>query len=76
MKKTIGVVSALVISTVMFTGCQNMSASDQRIGAAALGGAVGGIGSVVGKALLGGDSGAAIGGAIGGGAGAAIQEKK
>ncbi|HAK14786.1 MAG TPA: DNA transfer protein p32, partial [Acinetobacter junii] len=31
---------------------------------------------VVGKALLGGDSGAAIGGAIGGGAGAAIQEKK
>ncbi|MFW1844957.1 DNA transfer protein p32, partial [Acinetobacter pittii] len=35
-----------------------------------------GIGSVVCKALIGGDSGAAIGGAIGGGAGAAIEEKR
>jgi len=42
MKKTIGLISTLVLSTLMFTGCQNMSASDQRIGAAALGGAVGG----------------------------------
>jgi len=40
MKKTIGLVSTLVLSAVMFTGCQNMSASDQRIGTAALGGAV------------------------------------
>ena len=42
MKKTMGLISTLVLSTLMFTGCQNMSASDQRIGAAALGGAVGG----------------------------------
>lgn len=33
-------------------------------------------GSVVGKAIIGGDTGAAIGGAIGGGTGAAIEEKK
>ena len=39
MKKTIGLVSALMLSTLMFTGCQNMSPSDQRIGAAAAGGA-------------------------------------
>jgi hypothetical protein len=42
MKKTMGLVSTLMLSAVMFTGCQNMSPSNQRIGAAALGGAVGG----------------------------------
>ena len=68
MKKTMGLVSTLMLSVVMFTGCQNMTPSNQRIGA--------GIGAVIGKSIFGGDSGAAIGGAIGGGAGAAIQEKK
>ena len=42
MKKTMGLVSTLMLSVVMFTGCQNMTPSNQRIGAAALGGAVGG----------------------------------
>ena len=64
MKKTMGLVSTLMLSVVMFTGCQNMTPSNQRIGAAALGGAVGG------------GVGNHVGGAIGGGAGAAIQEKK
>ena len=65
MKKTMGLVSTLMLSVVMFTGCQNMTPSNQRIGAAALGGAV-----------LGGEAGAAVGGALGGSAGAAYGEKK
>ena len=66
MKKTIGLISTLVLSTLMFTGCQNMSASDQRIGAAALGGAVGGgVGNHVGGGL-----GAGVGAAAGAGVGA------
>lgn len=66
MKKTIGLVSTLALSAVMFTGCQNMSASDQRIGAAALGGAVGGgVGNHVGGGL-----GAGVGAAAGAGVGA------
>ena len=64
MKKTMGLISTLVLSTLMFTGCQNMSASDQRIGAAALGGAVGGgVGNHVGGGL-----GAGVGAAAGAGA--------
>jgi hypothetical protein len=66
MKKTMGLVSTLMLSAVMFTGCQNMSASDQRIGAAALGGAVGGgVGNHVGGSL-----GAGVGAAAGAGVGA------
>ena len=66
MKKTMGLVSTLMLSAVMFTGCQNMSASDQRIGAAALGGAVGGgVGNHVGGGL-----GAGVGAAAGAGVGA------
>ncbi|MEL4585363.1 DNA transfer protein p32, partial [Acinetobacter baumannii] len=42
MNKKIGLISTVILSTVMFTGCQNMSPSDQRIGAAAAGGALGG----------------------------------
>lgn len=42
MNKKIGLISTVILSTVMFTGCQNMSPSDQRIGAAAAGGAIGG----------------------------------
>jgi len=68
MKKIMGVVSTLVLSTLMFTGCENMSPSEQRIGTAALGGAVGG---AAGNSLGGG-----VGAAIGGGAGAAIEERK
>ena len=48
-------------------GCENMSARDQRVGAAALGGAVGGgVGNSVGGGW---------GSAIGGGAGAAVGSK-
>ena len=42
MKKTISLMATAIVSTVLLAGCQNMSPSDQRIGAAALGGAVGG----------------------------------
>ena len=51
MKKSIGLISAVMLSTIMFTGCESMSANGQRIGAAALGGAVGGgVGNKVGGA--------------------------
>ena len=64
MKKTMSLMAIAVMSTAILAGCQDMSPSNQRIGAAALGGAVGG------------GVGNHVGGAIGGGAGAAIQEKK
>ena len=49
----------------MFTGCQNMSPSDQRIGAAAAGGALGGgLGNHVGGGI-----GAGLGAAVGAGVG-------
>ncbi|EXI41535.1 epstein-Barr nuclear antigen 1 domain protein, partial [Acinetobacter baumannii 26016_4] len=60
MNKKIGLISTVILSTVMFTGCQNMSPSDQRIGAAAAGGA------------LGGGLGNHVGGGIGAGLGAAV----
>ena len=59
MKKVMGVLVAATLSTVMLSGCQNMSAADQRIGAAALGGA------------LGGGAGNHVGGGVGAAAGAA-----
>ena len=67
MKKSIGLISAVMLSTIMFTGCESMSANEQRIGAAALGGAVGGgVGNKVGGG---------VGAALGGGAGAAVGSK-
>ena len=67
MKKLMGVIAAVTVSTFMLTGCENMSSRDQRIGTAALGGAVGGgLGSKVGGG---------VGAAIGGGAGAAVGSK-
>jgi hypothetical protein len=63
MKKVMGVLVAATLSTVMLSGCQNMSAADQRIGAAALGGA------------LGGGAGNHVGGGVGAAAGAALGSK-
>ena len=66
MKKLMGVLAAVTVSTFMLAGCENMSSRDQRVGAAALGGAVGGgVGNSVGGGW---------GSAIGGGAGAAIEQ--
>ena len=42
MKKTMSLMAIAVMSTAILAGCQDMSPSNQRIGAAALGGAVGG----------------------------------
>ncbi|WP_313660429.1 DNA transfer protein p32, partial [Acinetobacter variabilis] len=67
MKKLMSVMAVATISTFMLAGCENMSAKDQRIGAAALGGAVGG---GVGNRVGGG-----VGAAVGGGAGAAVGSK-
>ena len=67
MKKTIGLISAVLLSTIMFTGCESMSANEQRIGTAALGGAIGG---GVGNSIGGG-----AGAAMGGGAVAAVGSK-
>ncbi|MEQ4563616.1 MAG: DNA transfer protein p32, partial [Acinetobacter sp.] len=65
MKKTISLMATAIVSTVLLAGCQNMSPSDQRIGAAALGGAVGGgVGNHVGGGL-----GAGVGAAAGAGVG-------
>lgn len=67
MKKLAGMIAIATISTMMLAGCENMSARDQRIGSAALGGAVGGgAGNHVGGGL---------GAALGGGAGAATGSK-
>jgi len=61
MKKLMSVMAVATISTFMLAGCENMSAKDQRIGAAALGGAV--------------RVGGGVGAAVGGGAGAAVGSK-
>ena len=71
MKKLTSVIAAVALSSVALAGCESMSSSQQRIGAAALGA----VGSAVGKSIFGGNAGAAIGGALGGGAGAAIEQK-
>ena len=68
MKKLISMVMVAAVSTVMLAGCESMSANDQRVGAAALGGAVGG--------GLGNNLGGGVGAALGGGAGAAIEQKR
>ncbi len=69
MNKKIGLISTVILSTVMFTGCQNMSPSDQRIGAAAAGGALGGgLGNHVGGGI-----GAGLGAAVGAGVGSNTQ---
>ena len=67
MKKVIGVMAAATLSTFMLAGCESMSPNEQRIGAAALGGAIGG--------GVGGNVGGTAGAAIGGGAGAAVGSK-
>jgi hypothetical protein len=67
MKKTMAVLSVALFSTAMLAGCESMNANEQRIGAAALGGAIGG---GVGNSVGGG-----TGSAIGGGAGAAVGSK-
>ena len=62
MKKLMSVMAMATLSTFMLAGCDSMSPREQRIGAAALGGAVGGgVGNQVGGG---------IGAAVGGGAGA------
>ena len=38
MKKTMGLISTLVLSTLMFAGCQNMSASDPAYWCSSIGG--------------------------------------
>ncbi len=42
MKKYMSIIAVASLSTMLLAGCENMSASEQRIGTAALGGAVGG----------------------------------
>ena len=42
MKKLLGLTAAATLTMFTLTGCESMSANEQRIGAAALGGAVGG----------------------------------
>ncbi|MGQ8245308.1 DNA transfer protein p32, partial [Acinetobacter baumannii] len=68
MNKKIGLISTVILSTVMFTGCQNMSPSDQRIGAAAGGALGGGLGNHVGGGI-----GAGLGAAVGAGVGSNTQ---
>lgn len=34
MKKSIGLISAVMLSTIMFTGCESMSANEQQISTA------------------------------------------
>lgn len=49
MKKLMGIAAVVTLSTMGMVGCESMSSSQQRIGAAALGGAVGGgVGNSVG----------------------------
>jgi hypothetical protein len=42
MKKLLGLCTLTALSGMMLVGCQSMSPSEQSIGAAALGGAIGG----------------------------------
>jgi len=76
MKKLIGVVAAVTVSTFMLAGCENMSAQGGSNRNATYSGVGGAVGSAVGKSIFGGNAGAAIGGAIGGGAGAAIEQRR
>ena len=39
MKKYMSIIAVAALSTMLLAGCENMSASEQRIGTAALGGA-------------------------------------
>ena len=65
MKKLVSACLMTVLSGMMLGGCQDMSPSNQRIGAAALGGAIGGgAGNHVGGGL-----GAGVGAAAGAGVG-------
>lgn len=67
MKKLMSVMAVVTMSTFMLAGCDSMSPREQRVGAAALGGAVGGgVGNKVGGG---------VGAAVGGGAGAAVGSK-
>ena len=47
MKKVFSVLAVATVSTMLMAGCESMSSNDQRIGAAALGGAVGGAAGIV-----------------------------
>ena len=47
MKKYMSIIAVASLSTMLLAGCENMSASEQRIGTAALGGAVGGAAGIV-----------------------------
>ena len=71
MNKLIKLSLLATLSSVLFTGCQNMSATEQSIGAAALGGALGGgVGSNVGGttgAVLGAGAGGAVASKVDGG---------
>ena len=68
MKKLVSACLMTVLSGMMLGGCQDMSPSNQRIGAAALGGAIGGgAGNHVGGGL-----GAGVGAAAGAGAAAGL----
>ena len=67
MKKLMGVAAAATLAMLSLTGCESMNSNQQRIGAAALGGAVGG--------GLGNSVGGGVGSAVGGGAGAAVGSK-
>lgn len=67
MKKLTSVIAVIALSSVVLAGCESMTPSQQRIGAAAAGGAIGGgVGNKVGGG---------IGAALGGGAGAAVGSK-
>ena len=67
MKKVMSVCAVAMMSTLMLAGCESMSPNEQRIGAAALGGAIGG--------GVGNNVGGGVGAAVGGGAGAAVGSK-
>ncbi len=66
MKKSL-IVLCTALPLIMLAGCESMSANDKRIGAAALGGALGG--------GVGNHAGGGVGAAIGGGGGAAVGSK-
>ena len=67
MKKLMSLMAVVTMSTFMLAGCDTMSPNEQRVGAAALGGAIGGgVGNQVGGG---------VGAAVGGGAGAAVGSK-
>lgn len=68
MKKLTALIAmAAVSSTMLMAGCESMSPNDKRIGAAAVGGALGG--------GVGNNVGGGVGATLGGGAGAAVGSK-